>query len=179
MYHSWAKLIWKSVPLILTKVFCMSMSISLQRNISALEYRSPLVELSALLSRRSGALTRVLQNKPWLLFYSYHFLLYYRACYLECSIFLCWKWSDRSCSYFPLLENAGQSSFLFQFAELRVASPFKLNSYSTLKGQYRDLIFLSISLYPRYRIRIFLSNFGSFSIFGECAKVCQQLMRTL
>jgi hypothetical protein len=39
---------------------------------------------------------------------------------------------------------------------------------------------ITISLYPRYRIRIFFSRtLASFSVFGECAKIFKQLMRTL
>jgi hypothetical protein len=43
--------------------------------------------------------------------------------------------------------------------------PRIFSAVKTLKGQWREMVFLTISLYPRYRIRIFkffgfLSNFG-------------------
>ncbi len=56
--------------------------------------------------------------------------------------------------------------------------------HTPFKGQQREMFFFTISLYPRYRIRIFKKNyfcktFASFSLFGKCAKIFQLLLRTL
>ncbi len=53
-----------------------------------------------------------------------------------------------------------------------------------LTGTVAWNVFLTISLYTRYRIRIsiffcFSSNYASFCEYGESAKICQLLMRTL
>jgi hypothetical protein len=55
---------------------------------------------------------------------------------------------------------------------------------SSLKGTVASDGFLIISLHPRYRIRILhffylCRTLASFSVFGECAKISQLLMRTL
>ncbi len=115
-------------------------------------------------------------------------------------LFVCRYCSSNVTAYLasPLLQNYGPNLTLIfipgtlncsNTSRQATAPTFRYlySSYhpvvSSLKGTVARDGYLTISLHPRYRIRIlhffyFCRTLASYSVFGECAKISQLLMRT-